>query len=73
VYVDLVNSAKVIGHPYIRDRKHLQDSFDGVKFHEDTMPLERGRTCFKLSETLFQDDPDDMTEAEDLRGMLRCI
>ena len=31
------------------------------------MPVEYARTCVKLSEALLKGDPDDKTEAEDLR------
>ncbi len=31
------------------------------------MPVEHARVCFKLSEAILQDNPNDTTEAEELR------
>jgi hypothetical protein len=40
---------------------------DVTKFHKDVMPVEHARTCFKLSEALIQDNPNETTGAEELR------
>ncbi|EKJ79604.1 hypothetical protein FPSE_00289 [Fusarium pseudograminearum CS3096] len=48
--------------------KHLRDSMDVTSFYKEDMPVEHARTCFKLSEALFRDNPNDTTEAEDLRS-----
>ncbi|QPC76746.1 hypothetical protein HYE68_007498 [Fusarium pseudograminearum] len=43
---------------------------DVTSFYKEDMPVEHARTCFKLSEALFRDNPNDTTEAEDLRSQV---
>ncbi|KAH6895669.1 hypothetical protein B0T10DRAFT_557855 [Thelonectria olida] len=47
--------------------KHLRDSLVVTKFYKDYMTVEHARTCFKLSEALIQNNPDDTAEADDRR------
>ncbi|KAJ2993997.1 hypothetical protein NUW58_g1673 [Xylaria curta] len=47
--------------------KHLRDSLDITGFHKERMPAEHARSCFKLSEALYQDNPYDTNAADELR------
>jgi hypothetical protein len=44
----------------------LRDSLEVTRFHKEKMPMEHGRSLFKLSEGVTQDSPDDVEGAEKL-------
>ncbi|KAI0102845.1 hypothetical protein GGR51DRAFT_562299 [Nemania sp. FL0031] len=46
--------------------KHLRDSLEVTGSYKEKMPVEFARSCFKLSEALHKDGPDNKNEAEDL-------